>query len=128
MNETLILSLLVVAGVIAWFVGDNLQADFGVQTEINKYFKKIKENYPKELAEQINLFSLSISAFNEITKEESFKNLSEEEADSLASDIDALRRIHEKSQNRYNIGGYFMNGGFWVALISGFIILLNFIS
>ena len=40
----------------------------------DNYFKKIKENYPKELADQINLFTISISAFNEITKEESFKN------------------------------------------------------
>jgi hypothetical protein len=128
MNETFILSLLVVAGVITWFIGNNLKADFGAQAEIDNYFKKIKENYPKELADEINLFSISISAFNEITKEKSFKNLSEEEADSLASDIDALRRISEKSQNRYNIGGYFMNGGFWVALLSAFWMLLNFIS
>ena len=128
MTETLILSLLIVAGVIAWFVGNSLQADVSFQVEIDNYFKKIKENYPKEIADQINLFTISISAFNEITKEESFKNLSEEEAGSLASDIDALRRIDEKSQNRYNIGGYFMNGGFWVALLSAFWMLLNFIS
>ena len=123
------LIVLLVLGVIVFLYGwherDNQAVE--VQSRVNEYFKRFDEHYPKEISEELNLLTTSIPSFYRLLKKDAFKKLSEHELEQIASDLDSIQRIMDKSNANNKFLSYCVNIGFCSAGISAFWLFFSYL-
>lgn len=122
--------VLLVLGVIVFLYGWHRQTDdaFSIQSELNKYFEKFDEAYPKNISKELNLFSTSAPAYHRLIKKDAFKELSEHELEQIAQDLDSMKLIQDKYEARDKIHSYCVNIGFCSAGISAFWLFFSYLG
>ena len=122
--------VLFVLGLIMFLYGWHQRNNnaFKVQSRVNEYFKSFDEQYPKEIAEELNLLTTSIPSFNRLLKKDAFKKLSEHELEQIASDLDSIKSISDKSDVDDKFLSYCVNIGFCSAGISAFWLFFSYLG